>query len=251
MKRQLIALCAAGIFGITGTGQAAPHGGGGGHGGGGHGGGVGHVGGGAVHSAGVYHGGTSAYHNAGVYHGATGAYHNGAYNHSGYGGYGGYGGYRGGYGGYGGYGGFGGFGLGYWFSPLGYGYIPWTNRGGYYGTYGGSNYAIPTNYGAPVDGGFQGLPNQQLAPTGEYGLQITQLFDGPAKTGQLRSGDIILGIGQTRTQTFAELQQALAANSGKQAEVVFVNSESKKIEKLPVTAVDGKIGVEVLPVDVR
>ena len=46
------------------------------------------------------------------------------------------------------------------------------------------------------------------------------------------SGDAAIGIGATRTQTFPELQQALAANSGN-VEVVFLNVENKKVEKSP------------------
>ncbi len=210
--------------------------------------------------------------------GGGGGYHGGGYGggyHAGYGGgYRGYGGYgygRGGYYGRGyGYGrGFGGgfgagLGFGYLFSPWGYGYIPWSLRGGYgYGGYGNGGYGGYGNggyggYGYDNSGAYSPLPaygydDSGAAPplTGsESGLQITDLTDGPAKKAQLHVGDIILGIGQTRTQTFDQLQSALAAAKG-QAEVVFINNESKNVEKLPVTPVDGKLGIAVVPAYVR
>jgi len=203
--------------------------GGGGGGGGGHGGGGGGHGGGFGGHPGGY----------GGYHGGYGGYHYGGYGYRPYG-----------YGGYGGYG-FGlglgaGFGYGYYFSPLGYGSVPYASRGGYTtsGTAGASISAYPDSpYG----------PDGTPIPV-EAGLQITDIYDGPAKTADLRKGDIILGVGQTRTQTFAELQKALADakpdDKGK-VEIVFVNSENRKIEKIPVAPVGGKLGVAVQPVDVR
>ncbi len=88
-------------------------------------------------------------------------------------------------------------------------------------------------------------------PSGsESGLQITEVMDGPAKDGKLQVGDIILGIGPTQTQTFDELQSALAASKGK-VEVVFINHENKNVEKLPITPINGKLGVAVVPTAVR
>jgi hypothetical protein len=131
-----------------------------------------------------------------------------------------------------------GIGFGYWFSPLGYDYIPLTTRGGYADD---SGYSIPA-YPTTPDG-YAPPP-----PSNEWGLQITDLPDGPAKKADLRKGDIILGVGQTRTQTLEDLQKALAASTGK-AEIVFINGENKKVEKIPVTPVNGKIGVAVEPID--
>ncbi len=161
----------------------------------------------------------------------------------GFGGY--YGGNRGYYGGnrgyYGGYGGFGlgvatGLGLGYWFSPGGYGYIPYSVRSGY--DVDPNSYVIPTYSDVPA------------TVSSEWGLQITDLLDGSAKKADLRTGDIIVGVGQTRTQSFEELQSALAAAKG-QVDIVFINAESRKVEKLPVTPVNGKIGIAVSPVTVN
>jgi len=155
----------------------------------------------------------------------------------GFGGY--YGGSRGYYGGYGGFG-LGvatGLGLGYWFSPGGYGYIPYSVRGGY--EVDPNSYVIPTYTDAPVS-----------VTSSEWGLKITDLLDGTAKKADLRTGDVIIGVGQTRTQTFEELQAALAASKGP-VDIVFINAETRKVEKLPVTPVDGKIGVAVSTVTVN
>jgi len=131
-------------------------------------------------------------------------------------------------------------GLNVWFSPANFGSIPYTGRGGLYAA---SNYSIPSYYGAPVD---TTVPSQPASE--EWGLQITELMEGPAKIADLRKGDIILGVGQVRTQTLGELQKILAETRG-QAEIVFINGESKNVEKLPVTPKEGKIGIAVTPVD--
>jgi hypothetical protein len=203
-----------------------------------------HMGGVGVHP-GVYGGGM--YHHAGVGVGGIGyggyrGFGGVPYSHRYYGGYGlGYGGYRGfGYGGYGlGYGGYGYGGLGLW-------YTPWSSRYGYYGASGffspsASYAAVPATAPLTIDP----LAYGQQQPS-EYGLKITDIYDGPAKTADLRAGDVILGLGETRTQSFEELQQALATAKGP-TEIVFLNGESHKVEKLPITPTDGKIGVAVVP----
>jgi hypothetical protein len=258
MMKRMFALGAAGALLMATTASTAPHGGGGhggGHAGGGHAGG-GHVGGfhaGGGHPGAVHAGG---YHVGGVH---PGIYGGGVYHHPGVGVGGiGYGGYRG-FGGvpyshryYGGYGlgyGYGGYGLGYG----GYGYgglgiwnTPWSSRYGYYGASGffspsAAYSAAPVT--APV--GIDPLAYGQQQPS-EWGLKVTDVYDGPAKTADLRAGDVILGLNQTRTQSFEELQQALATAKGP-TEIVFINGESHKVEKLPITPTDGKIGVAVVP----
>jgi hypothetical protein len=67
-----------------------------------------------------------------------------------------------------------------------------------------------------------------------------------AKEVDLRVGDVILGVGNTRTKTFAELQAALAA-AKEETNIIFINGESGQVEKLPIKPVDGKIGVSVVP----
>lgn len=132
-----------------------------------------------------------------------------------------------------------GAGFGLWFTPSLYSTIPYTVRGG---AYPAATYSIPSYYGAPAD------PAEPIPASNEWGLQITDVTDGPAKTADLRKGDIILGVGQVRTQTLDELQKALAATRG-QTDIVFINGESKNVEKLPITPKDGKIGIAVQPVD--
>jgi hypothetical protein len=170
--------------------------------------------------------------------------------YGGYRGYGGYGGYRGGYG-YGRYGygvgagvGLGvglGLGLGYggWYGPYAYGGAPWSDRG--------VNYGPTTADVAPSQVVPAGYANPAYAT--QWGLKIDQVSDGgAAEKAKLRPGDVIVGVGTTRTQTFPELQQALLANSGI-VDVTFVNVENKKVEKTHVAIANGKMGVAVTPVD--
>lgn len=90
--------------------------------------------------------------------------------------------------------------------------------------------------------------NSERSPplSAESGLRITGLKDGGvAKQVDLRVGDVILGVGSTRTQTFEELQAALAAAKD-DTEIIFINGENGKVEKLPIRPVEGKIGVGVV-----
>ncbi len=75
----------------------------------------------------------------------------------------------------------------------------------------------------------------------EIGLKITKVEDaGPAAAGLLRTGDIILGIGTTRTQSYDDaLRTALTPLNG-DAEVVFINAESGKVEKLLIKIANGR-----------
>jgi S1-C subfamily serine protease len=84
----------------------------------------------------------------------------------------------------------------------------------------------------------------------EYGLQVTDVLEGTARKAGMRAGDVIVNVGSARTQSFEELQQALGASRGP-TEISFVNGYSRKVEKLTVTPVDGKIGVAVVPVALR
>lgn len=123
-------------------------------------------------------------------------------------------------------------------SPFSNWYTPWSTRYGYRG----NGFFTPSVV-------VESTPAR--AVNAEYGLQIMEISDGgSAKKAQLRVGDVILSVDKTRTQSFEELQQALAAAKG-QTDIVFLNGESKKVEKLPLTPVDGKIGVAVVPVRVQ
>ena len=138
--------------------------------------------------------------------------------------------------------GYGGLYLGAWDSPYYGWYTPWSTRG----YYGASSFFTP-DYTIVADD----VPVQPAnVAQYEYGLQVSNVLDGAAKKANLQTGDIILGIGKTRTQSFEELQQALADSKGP-TEVVFINHENKKVEKLAITPVDGKIGVAVDPIDVH
>ena len=263
-------------------------GGGGGHGGGGggHGSVGGHVGGYSGGHVGGYSGGYSHPGNYGgtfnhvspAYNHVSPAYNHGSSLYNGHNGYygnnggnfysplnsGRYGGY--GYGGYGynrgyGYGGLG-FGLGfglpfgsgyynyYYANP---GYAPYSSR--YYGS---GIYFSPyaTMATTPLDIPQSSYPMglaDNVPPTNpgsESGLKITDLYDGSAKKADLRAGDVILGVGKTRTRTFEELQAALAESKG-DVDLIFLNSENGKVEKLPLKPLDGKIGVGVIPVNLN
>jgi hypothetical protein len=128
-------------------------------------------------------------------------------------------------------------GVSIWYSPYGTWNVPMSGRG--YGVY---DYVTPS-YVVPAPSTTTVVPAEAST---QYGLQITRVFDGGAKKADLRTGDVILGIGQTRTESFEALQAALVG--AKEVEIVFLNNESKKVEKLPVKVDDGKIGVEVVPV---
>jgi len=212
-----------------------------------------------VGPGGVYGGYSSGGYGRGYYPGGYyGSGFNQGYYGSGYRGfnsgyYGGYpsyygNGYSSNYGGYG-YGGYGsgiGIGLGrgtsLWFSPTGYNYIPWSGRSTLYSP--NTTVVVPQEYVVPR------VIDTTTATASEWALKIDKVMDGPAKKADLREGDVIMGVGQTRTQTLAELQQALAAARG-QVDIVFLNKESQKIEKVQVTPDNGRLGIEVHPVDVQ
>ena len=132
---------------------------------------------------------------------------------------------------------YGGNGISIWYSPYGSWNVPMSGRRGY-GVY---DYATPS-YAVPAPSITTVVPTE--AP--QYGLQITQVFEGGAKKADLRTGDVILGVGKTRTESFESLQVALVG--AKEVEIVFLNHESRQVEKLPVKVDDGKLGIEVVPV---
>jgi len=188
----------------------------------------------------------------GGYYGNYGSGYYGGYRGLGNGYYGGYpygysssyyGGYPGTYGGYGS-----GIGIGFgrgtsvWFSPTGYNYIPWSARSSLYSPT--TTVVVPQEYVVPR------VAETTTATASEWALRIDKVMDGPAKKADLREGDVIMGVGQTRTQTLAELQQALASARG-QVDIVFLNKDSNKIEKVQVTPDNGRLGIEVHPVDVQ
>ena len=221
----------------------------------------------------------------GAYTNGWGGYGNTNYNGYGYGGYGngyGYGGYGNGYGGGFSFSLFGslfGGGYGYPYNSFGGGYgYPYNSFRGGYGypynwlgsAYGGGYPQTFFSYSSPYDmtdpqiyGDPAGIPqgdpvplvaqvfDSQLAPAAETGMKIVESIDGAAaRAADLRANDIILAVGNQRVRTFAELQSALAQTNGETA-IVFINAESGKTEKLFITPVAGKIGVAVVPVDLK
>ena len=240
MRRLALALSALGLFVIADQANAQYRGGrgggisigigtGGGYGGYGYGG----YGRGGYYPGNYYGGGYRGFNNG--YYGGYPSYGSGYY-----------GGYPGYYSGYGGYGTGIGIGLGrgtsLWFSPTGYNYIPWSARSSLYSPT--TTVVVPQDYVVPR------VAETTTATASEWALRIDKVIDGPAKKADLREGDVIMGVGQTRTQTLAELQQALASARG-QVDVVFLNKDSQKIEKVQVTPDNGKLGIEVHPVDVQ
>jgi hypothetical protein len=135
-------------------------------------------------------------------------------------------------------------------------YAPYSSRylgaGLYLSLYPGYSMPMypPQGYPPTGSGIASGAVDEATPPdgSGESGLRITDIIDGgTAKTADLRAGDVILGVGKTRTRTFEELQKALAASKD-EVDIVFINGENGKVEKLPVKPVDGKIGVAVVPI---
>ncbi|MCE9531737.1 MAG: PDZ domain-containing protein [Planctomycetes bacterium] len=83
----------------------------------------------------------------------------------------------------------------------------------------------------------------------QMGLEITMVLDaGAAKKANLKAGDIITSVASIRTQTFEELQRALAA-ADSEVDLTFINASTKKADKTKITPKDGKIGVAVVPVN--
>ena len=125
---------------------------------------------------------------------------------------------------------------------------PWTSGDWY------KNAMMTSRGTADSQGGVVQASNYE--PVGQptsahYGLLIDDVVaGGAAKKADLRKGDVIIGVGTTRTQSFEDLQKALASNTGN-LEVVFLNAENRKMEKAKVTPVDGKIGVAVVPITLR
>jgi len=134
----------------------------------------------------------------------------------------------------------------------------WVTPGPMYGGYNSIWFTPYGNWNVPMSGRASFLTPNYVAPgvvatvpadvSGrETGMQITDVFDyGGAKSANLRAGDIILGVGKTRTQSLEALQAALVGVSD--TEIVFINKDNNRVEKMPIKVDNGKIGVEVVPV---
>jgi hypothetical protein len=134
----------------------------------------------------------------------------------------------------------------------------WVTPGPRYGGYNSIWYTPYGNWNVPMSGRASFLTPGYVTPEvlatipaqvsgRETGMQVTQVFDrGGAKQADLRPGDIILGVGKTRTQSFEALQAALVGVSD--TEIVFINKDNNRVERMPIKVDNGKIGVEVVPV---
>jgi len=89
------------------------------------------------------------------------------------------------------------------------------------------------------------------APETEYGLSITQVLQGSAaaKAG-LKVGDVLVTIAGQRVQSFDEMVAAVSRASGA-TDVVFLNIDSSKLERMPITPSGGKLGVAVEPTPLK
>jgi len=124
-----------------------------------------------------------------------------------------------------------------WYTPFVRWNVPLSGRAGF------GILVAPTEYIVPE---VSAVVPAEVASR-EQGLRITEVFDdGTAKMANLRAGDVILGVGQTRTPTFESLRLALLGNT--ETEIVFINRDNNKVEKMPVKVENGRIGVAVVPV---
>jgi membrane-associated protease RseP (regulator of RpoE activity) len=65
---------------------------------------------------------------------------------------------------------------------------------------------------------------------------------GAAAEADLRVGDIIVTAAGLRTQSFEDLAAVLAGAKGP-IEIVIVNGENNKLERMQIVPVNGKIGI--------
>ncbi|MCE9533071.1 MAG: PDZ domain-containing protein [Planctomycetes bacterium] len=136
-----------------------------------------------------------------------------------------------------------------------YGSNSYYNGGGYYSspnviyTTPSATYSDPVYYPSTTT---YGQSTTQVVPASASvnaptGMRITNVYEGSAKKVKLQEGDIITSVGSTQTQTFEELQRALAATNS-EVEVAFIKGTTMKSERTRLTPVNGKIGVAVTPV---
>jgi len=84
-----------------------------------------------------------------------------------------------------------------------------------------------------------------------YGMKITDMDPkGSAYQEGLRVGDVILAVNGQPTPVFENLRAALQAG-GSRADVVFLNKDNGKVERVIVRPVDTRIGVTVEEVRVQ
>ena len=115
----------------------------------------------------------------------------------------------------------------------------------------GTVYGPTTAYSSPLSAmqpasGVMQASAATTTTTMPAGMRISEVLEGAAKKANLHVGDIITAVGSTKTQTFDELQRALASSMG-EVELTYMTPGSDKPEKTKITPMNGKIGVAVLP----
>jgi serine protease Do len=84
-----------------------------------------------------------------------------------------------------------------------------------------------------------------------YGMKITELdHEGTAAKEGLLVGDVILAINGQATPNFEEVRSALE-KTGNKAEVIFLNKDNGKVERIVLRPVETRIGASVEAVQVR
>lgn len=131
----------------------------------------------------------------------------------------------------------------YYSTPT-YSYSTPTYSYGTPSTYVTPQYVTPATYSS--QGSTFVSPASGTAPAGsEWGLRITELPNGNAKTAGLEMGDIILKADGNRTQTFEDLRNVLRSTSKKVVEVEYIDAASGRTQVQNVAVSDTRIGVTV------
>jgi S1-C subfamily serine protease len=83
-----------------------------------------------------------------------------------------------------------------------------------------------------------------------FGVEISEVDDGPAAEAGLQKGDVILSLGGVATPTIDDLREALG-NAEQEAEVVYIDGETGECATKVVAPKEGRIGavVEAMQVD--
>jgi C-terminal processing protease CtpA/Prc len=82
-----------------------------------------------------------------------------------------------------------------------------------------------------------------------YAMMIVELADdGAAARADLRVGDVLVMVGAKRVESLEDVKDALTLAKGEKVEVVFVNAENSKLERLAVKPDGVRIGVRIEPV---
>lgn len=99
----------------------------------------------------------------------------------------------------------------------------------------------------PNGGVVESTPAEVETPS-EWGMKVTMVAaNGAAAKADLRVDDIIVAVAGKRVQSFEELTDALDGVS-KPIDIVIINGENNKLEKMKIVPRNGKIGIATDPV---